>query len=197
MACGFANARAPGLEADDFRRGGQGRGETKRLGYRGERRPRHLSTDVGFHDYRVSRARRRTERIGPAEVVARYGVAPKQVPRISFVARDPSDKLLGAKGIGAVGAAGLLRKYGSLDGLLADGKLRTQADALRLYRNIATNTRAHPADPRPEAYMEEVSRTRALLGVAGLGNTVRKVGSLEMPSPRFPALRLRGCLGSF
>ena len=51
---------------------------------------------------------------------------------------DPSDKLPGAKGIGAVGAAGLIRKYGSLDALLADGKLQAQADALRLYRSIAT-----------------------------------------------------------
>ena len=47
-------------------------------------------------------------------------------------------QLPGAKGSGAVGAAGLIRKYGSLEALLAEGKLQAQADALRLYRRIAT-----------------------------------------------------------
>ena len=64
--------------------------------------------------------------------------SPKQVPDFIALRGDPSDKLPGAKGIGAVGAAGLIRKYGSLDALLKDGKLQRQADALRLYRRIAT-----------------------------------------------------------
>jgi DNA polymerase I len=46
--------------------------------------------------------------------------------------------LPGAKGIGAVSAAALLRRHGSLEAALAAGRFVTQADALRLYRRIAT-----------------------------------------------------------
>jgi exodeoxyribonuclease-3 len=42
-ACGFANAKAPGYEADDFlARGGGPRGEARRDGAGSERRPRHI-----------------------------------------------------------------------------------------------------------------------------------------------------------
>lgn len=138
-ACGFANARAPGYEADDFLAAAV-KAEERRKGQTvvasGDRDTFQLvsqSTTVLF----PARAGE-TERIGPAEVVARYGVEPQQVPDFIALRGDPSDKLPGAKGIGAVGAAGLLRKYGSLEALLADGKLQSQADALRLYRTIAT-----------------------------------------------------------
>jgi hypothetical protein len=42
-------------------------------------------------------------RIGPAEVRARYGVDPEQVPDFIALRGDPSDKLPGAPGVGAVG----------------------------------------------------------------------------------------------
>ena len=48
-------------------------------------------------------------RIDPAEVRARYGVDPEQVPDFIALRGDPSDKLPGAPGVGAVGAAMLLR----------------------------------------------------------------------------------------
>jgi exodeoxyribonuclease-3 len=146
-ACGFANGRAPGYEADDFLAAAV-KAEGKRKGVAvvasGDRDTFQLaspSTTILFP------ARGETERIGPAEVKARYGVEPKQVPDFIALRGDPSDKLPGAKGIGAVGAAGLIRKYGSLDALLADGKLQTQADALRLYRRIATMDPRAPLPP--------------------------------------------------
>lgn len=138
-ACGFANARAPGYEADDFLAAAV-KAEEKRKGMvivaSGDRDTFQLASD--FTTVLFPARAGKTERIGPAEVIARYGVAPKQVPDFIALRGDPSDKLPGAKGIGAVGAAGLIRKYGSLEALLADGKLQAQADTLRLYRSIAT-----------------------------------------------------------
>src|SRR5262245_22663804 len=52
-------------------------------------------------------------RIGPAEVRSRYGVAPRQVPDFIALRGDPSDKLPGVAGLGAAGAAQVLRTYGT------------------------------------------------------------------------------------
>jgi DNA polymerase I len=60
------------------------------------------------------------------------------VPDLIALRGDPSDKLTGAPGVGAKRAAQLLRRYGTLDGVLDTGHFQTQADSLRLYRLIAT-----------------------------------------------------------
>jgi DNA polymerase-1 len=60
-----------------------------------------------------------TEEIGPAQVRARYGVDPEQVPDFIALRGDPSDGLPGAPGIGAKTAAALLTQYGSLEAVLA------------------------------------------------------------------------------
>ena len=88
-----------------------------------------------------------TEPIGPAEVRARYGVRPEQVPDFIALRGDPSDGLPGAKGIGEKTARELLTEHGSLDALLAlpitlrprvRQSLTDQADELRAFREIAT-----------------------------------------------------------
>jgi len=88
-----------------------------------------------------------TEPIGPAEVRARYGVRPEQVPDFIALRGDPSDGLPGAKGIGEKTARELLIEHGSLDALLAlpitlrprvRQSLTDQADELRAFRKIAT-----------------------------------------------------------
>jgi DNA polymerase-1 len=98
-ACGFANARAPGYEADDFlaaavaaeeRRGG------KVLVASGDRDTFQLASKTTTILFPVRGGQ--AERIGPAEVMARYGVAPEQVPDFIALRGDPSDKLPGAKG---------------------------------------------------------------------------------------------------
>jgi DNA polymerase I len=86
-------------------------------------------------------------RIGPAEVRRRYGVEPKQVPDFIALKGDASDRIPGAAGVGAVGAANLLRKYGSLEKALAAGRYAAEAEALRLYRAIATMDKAAPLPP--------------------------------------------------
>ena len=61
-------------------------------------------------------------RIGPAEVRARYGVDPAQVPDFIALRGDPSDRLAGRAGVGPQGAADVLRRYGSLEGALTAGR---------------------------------------------------------------------------
>jgi DNA polymerase-1 len=92
-------------------------------------------------------------RIGPEEVRQRYAVDPNQVPDFIALRGDPSDKLPGAAGVGPKRAAQLLRRYGTVDGVLDAGLFQTQADLLRLYRLIATMdakaTLPSPADQEP------------------------------------------------
>ena len=83
-------------------------------------------------------------RIGPAEVYERYKVQPSQVPDFIALRGDPSDRLPGARGVGAKGAASLLHRYGSLEAALAAGRYVAQADDLRLYRRIATMDASAP-----------------------------------------------------
>jgi DNA polymerase-1 len=76
------------------------------------------------------------------------------VPDFIALRGDPSDKLPGAPGVGATGAATLLRKYGSLAAILKAGRFAKQAEDLRLFRSIATMNRKVPlprlADQRPD-----------------------------------------------
>jgi DNA polymerase I len=146
-ACGFANAKAAGYEADDFLAAAVAR-EEKRGGTvlvaSGDRDTFQLASECCTILYPV-RAGEMT-RIGPAEVRARYGVGPKQVPDFIALRGDPSDRLPGAIGVGAAGAADLLRRYGSLEALLAAGRFASQAEQLRLFRSIAT---MNPKAPLP------------------------------------------------
>ena len=144
-ACGFANAKRAGYEADDFlaaaaaaeeRRGGAV------LVASGDRDTFQLASAKTTILYPIRGGG--VERIGPAEVRARYGVEPAQVPDFIALRGDPSDKLPGAPGVGASGAATLIRKYGSLAALLKAGRFAEQADELRLYRSIATMNRKAP-----------------------------------------------------
>ena len=147
-ACGFANAKAPGYEADDFlaaavareeRRGGAAVVAT------GDRDAFQLASErtTILQPIRAGEV----ARIGPAEVRARYGVDPAQVPDFIALRGDASDRIPGAVGIGPKGAASLLRKYGSLENALAAGHFVAQAEKLRLYRSIATMDRAAPLPP--------------------------------------------------
>ena len=147
-ACGFANAKAPGYEADDFlaaavaaeeRRGGTA------LVASGDRDTFQLASASTTILFPVRAGE--IARIGPAEVRERYGVDPEQVPDFIALRGDPSDKLPGAPGVGPKGAAVLLRKYGTLEAALAAGRFPEQSKALRLYHAIATMDAAAPLPP--------------------------------------------------
>ncbi len=144
-ACGFAYAKAPGYEADDFlaaavaqeeRRGGTA------IVASGDRDAFQLTSErtTILQPVRAGEM----ARIGPAEVRERYGVDPEQVPDFIALRGDPSDKIPGVPGVGPKGAASLLRRYGSLEAALAQGSFAAQAEKLRLYRSIATMDASAP-----------------------------------------------------
>ena len=104
------------------------------------------------------------EVIDLAGVRERYGIEPHQVPDFIALRGDPSDGIPGAKGIGEKGGRDLLCAHGDLEALIAlaadpaavtRGKLRpkvaealrTQADELRAFKDMAT-LRVLPV-PRP------------------------------------------------
>ena len=161
-ACGFANAKAAGFEADDFlaaavlkeeRRGGSA------VVASGDRDAFQLASEKTtiLHPVRAGEM----ARIGPAEVRERYGVDPNQVPDFIALRGDPSDKLPGARGVGPKSAAALLRKHGTLESLLNSGRFPVQADDLRLYRRIATMDAAAPI-PSVKAQKPTWSKAAAL-----------------------------------
>ena len=150
-ACGFASARKAGYEADDFLAAAVA-AEEKRKGLvlvaSGDRDTFQLASPNTTILYPVRAGE--MARIGPAEVRERYGVEPKQVPDFIALRGDPSDKLPGLAGVGANGAASLLRKYGTLEALLAAGRFRAHARNLRLFRSIATMNPKAPLPPLPD-----------------------------------------------
>ncbi len=138
-ACGFQNAKVPGFEADDFLAAAAA-AEERRGGIvliaSGDRDTFQLASICTTILY-PARGQGMT-RVGPAEVRTRYGVDPTQVPDFIALRGDPSDKLPGAPGVGAVGAATLLQRFGSLEAALKAGRFPAQAESLRLFRQIAT-----------------------------------------------------------
>ena len=114
-------------------------------------------------------------RIGPAEVRERYGVEPEQVPDFIALRGDPSDKIPGARGVGAKTAASLLQQHATLDALLEAGRFSAEADALRLYRHIAT---LDPSAPIPELPDREPDWRAAAAAAEELGLS-RLAGRLE------------------
>ena len=147
-SCGFASAKAAGYEADDFLAAAAAREE--KLGGTA------LVASGDRDAYQLASARTtilqpiragEMARIGPTEVRQRYGIEPKQVPDFIALRGDASDRIPGAAGIGAIGAAALLRKYGSLEKALAAGRFAAHAEKLRLYRVIATMDKTAPLPP--------------------------------------------------
>jgi len=101
---------------------------------------------------------RGAEVVGPREVEARYGVRPELVPDFIALRGDPSDGIPGAKGVGEKTAAELLRRHGSLEGVLdkAVGESRPalrsallgSRDELLAFKDIATLRDAGVRRPR-------------------------------------------------
>ena len=148
-ACGFAVGQAPGFEADDFLAAAVAREEARGgqiLVASSDRDAFQLASEQTTI-LQPARGVSELRRIGPAEVRELYGVEPYQVPDFIALRGDPSDRLPGARGVGAKGAADLLRQYGSLEEALAAGRFSAQGEELRLYRRLATLDRNAPLPP--------------------------------------------------
>jgi DNA polymerase I len=179
-AFGFAAAKAPGFEADDFLAAGV-RKEEKRGGtalvVTSDRDSFQLASEQTTI-LQPTRGVSELARIGPAEVRERYGVEPEQVPDLIALRGDPSDKLPGARGIGPKKAADLLAQYGSLEAALDDGRFAAEAEDLRLFRRIATMDASAPLPPLAETSPAWAEASSFLEGL-GLGGVAGRVADLS------------------
>ena len=145
-AFGFAAAKAPGYEADDFLAAAV-RQEEERRGIAVVATSDRDSFQLASPSTTILQPVRGVSelaRVGPEEVRERYGVEPAQVPDFIALRGDPSDRLPGAKGVGPKTAADILREYGSLEAALEAGRFAAQADELRVYKRMATLDAAAP-----------------------------------------------------
>jgi DNA polymerase I len=178
-ACGFAYGKGAGYEADDFLAAAVA-GEERRGGTAvvasGDRDSYQLASDRTVIVFPIRAGE--MARIGPAEVRERYGVEPKQVPDFIALRGDPSDKIPGAKGVGAHGAASLLSRYQTLEEALAAGKFAAQAEELRLYRRIATMDATAPLSPLPDhtPTWANAARLAEEWGLNALSKRLREMG---------------------
>lgn len=87
-------------------------------------------------------------RSGPQEVFDRFGVPPERVPDVLGLAGDTSDNIPGVPGIGEKTAAELVRRFGSMEGVLQwkslvngkkrRGNLHTYQNQALLSKTLAT-----------------------------------------------------------
>jgi DNA polymerase I len=165
-AFGFATARVPGYEADDLL------ATAARLEREAGARALVMTSDRDAYQLAGDRVTilapqtggRPPARIGPAEVMERYGVRPDQVPDLIALRGDPSDGIPGARGIGAKTAAALLGRYGTLEEVLAhaDELPPRQAESLRnpelpLFKRLATMDSAAPIERPRDAALDRAS----------------------------------------
>ncbi len=122
------------------------------------------------------------------EVTRRYDIPGRRYMDFALLRGDPSDGLPGLKGVGAVTAAGMIRRHGDIAGVLRDRKLR---DADREYLENAMRV-VPPVDDLPiplpagrrDAYPADEAAMRSLADRYGvreaclrLLSAVRRLGS--------------------
>jgi DNA polymerase I len=164
---GFACAKAPGYEADDFLAAAARRWKGDVEVATSDRDAFQLASE------RVTilqpvKGVSELARVGPAEVRERYGVDPVQVPDFIALRGDSSDRIPGARGVGAKTAADILRQYGSLAAALKAGRFSAEAENLRLYRQIALMDAKAPL-PRLAAQKPNWARAATAAKELGLG----------------------------
>lgn len=143
-ALGIPRIEIPGVEADDVI------GTLSRMAEEQGMDVVILSSDKDLYQLVSARVTVRDglkERaVGEREVREAFGVEPGQVVDLLALAGDPSDNVPGVPGIGEKTAADLLRKFGTLDNLLAHTdllagsrreKIERNADLARLCRSLA------------------------------------------------------------
>jgi DNA polymerase-1 len=172
-AFGFANAKGAGYEADDFLAAAAHEWSGEVLVATSDRDAFQLASDR-VTILQPTRGVSELSRIGPAEVRERYGVEPEQVPDFIALRGDPSDRIPGARGVGAKTAASLLREHGTLEAALAAGRFANQAEDLRLYRRIATLDASAPLPPL-EAQAPHWAEASAHAERLGLGALQRRL----------------------
>ena len=179
-AMGFAAAKGAGYEADDFLAAAVASEEARggsAVVVTSDRDAFQLASERTTILQPV-RGVSELARIGPAEVVERYGVEPAQVPDFIALRGDPSDKLPGAAGVGPKKAADVLREHGTLEAALAAGRFSAEAEDLRLYRRIATLDASAPLPPL-DAQIPSWAEASALASDWGLNALAERLAKLS------------------
>ncbi|MDP9308987.1 MAG: 5'-3' exonuclease [Actinomycetota bacterium] len=177
-AFGFAYAKAPGYEADDFLAAAVA-AEEKRRGTAVVATSDRDSFQLASERTTILQPVRGVSeltRIGPAQVRERYGVEPAQVVDFIALRGDPSDRLPGAPGVGPKKAADLLRQYGSLEEAIAAGRFTALAEELRLYRRIASLDASAPLPPLPDQ-TPSWAEASSLLSAWGMNAVAERVAA--------------------
>jgi DNA polymerase I len=131
-----------------------------------------------------------------AAVVARYGLMPAALPEWKALAGDVTDEIPGVAGIGAKTATALVRRFGSVEGLLAGlsqvtpSSLRAAIDLVKdqlpLWRDLArlTDDLPLPAGPRWLPFTQEArERTRILFEALEFRSLLPRLAALPGAAP--------------
>ncbi|MDE8344801.1 MAG: DNA polymerase I [Acidocella sp.] len=139
--------------------------------------------------------------IGPAEVMAKFGVAPDKVIEVQALIGDAVDNVPGVRGIGPKGAAELITEYGDLDAVLAaaasgqmkPGKRREMlvehADAARLSRSLVILRDDAPLPEPIERFGLRAWDTEVLTRFLDENNFRSIRQKLDLPAAPIPAIQ--------
>jgi 5'-3' exonuclease len=117
--------------------------------------------------------------IDEAEVTRRYSIPGRRYADFAILRGDPSDGLPGLKGVGSVTAAGLIRRHGSIAGILRDRQL-SEADqaylesAMRVVPPVADLPIELPPGRR-DAYPADEAALRSLAVRYGVGDSCARL----------------------
>lgn len=119
-SAGIPTWRTPGWEADDGLASAAAHGPDRVVCASSDR------DIIQLIDGRVTQSHPDGTVIDSELVMAKYGVTPQQYAHLAALRGEPSDNLPGVPGIGAKSAAALVKRFGTLDGILAasDHELR-------------------------------------------------------------------------
>ncbi len=149
-------------------------------------------------------------RIGPDEVMDKFGVPPGKVIDVQALAGDSTDNVPGAPGIGIKIAAQLIGEFGDLDTLLEQASTIRQpkrrqtlidhADQIRMSRELVTLSREAPVDLDIESLEirdPDTDELFAFLQEQEFRTIVGRVAEhFSVPMPDLPALGGAGSDGS-
>lgn len=112
----------------------------------------------------------KNRRVGPEQVVEKFGVGPELLGDLLALAGDASDNIPGVPGIGPKTATGLLQQFGDLEGILANTakikqakrreRLETHAEDARMSRKLV-ELRTNYELPRGIEALEDKGPERA------------------------------------
>ena len=179
MRFGFAAAKAPGYEADDF----------LAAAVVGEEAPLAEPVLVVTSDRdafqlaseRVTllmptRGVSELARVGPPRCASATASSPSRCPTSSRSEAIPPTSFPGAPGVGPKGAAQILQEHGSLEAALEAGRFAPIAEELRLYRRIATLDASAPLPPL-EDQSPLWAEASSLLSSWGMGQMAERIAA--------------------